>query len=151
MNKIVTALAAVVIGSTIATSSAIAGPATDALGTCLSDNTTGKERKDLARWVFVGMSAHPDMQSLSKVTEANRDELDRMMATIVTRLMTENCRSQSKLAMEKDGAASFQAAFGAIGKLAMQELMSNPEVNSSFSKYSKYLDMNKINSAFSSK
>lgn len=151
MKKIVTALAALVIGSAIATSSAIAGPASDALGTCLSDNTTGKERKDLARWIFVGMSAHPDIQSLSKVTEATRDELDRMMAAIVTRLMTENCRSQANLAMEKEGAASFQAAFGAIGKLAMQELMSNPDVNSSFTNYSKYLDTNKINSAFSSK
>lgn len=151
MKKIVTALAAVVIGSAIATSSAIAGPASDALGTCLSDNTTGKERKDLARWIFVGMSAHPDIQSLSKVTEATRDELDRMMAAIVTRLITENCLSKAKFAMEKEGAASFQAAFGAMGGLAMQELMSNPEVNSSFTNYSKYLDTNKINSVFSSK
>jgi hypothetical protein len=151
MKKITAALLAIVIGSAITTSSAIAGPAADELGTCLSDNTTGKERKDLARWIFVGMSAHPDMQGLSNVTDANREGLDRMMATIVTRLMTENCRSQAKLAMEKEGAASFQSAFGAIGKLAMQELMSNPKVNSSFSNYSKYIDSNKINSVFSNK
>ena len=149
MKKIATALIIGFIGSAIATSYAIAGPAADALGTCLSDNTTGKERKDMARWVYVGMSAHPDMQSLSKVTEANRDELDRMMATLFTRLVTENCRAQAKLAMEKEGAVSFQTAFGAMGKLAMQELMSNPDVSASFNKYSKYLDTNKINSVFS--
>ena len=151
MKKITAALFAIVIGSVIATPFAIAGSATDALGTCLSDNTTGKERKDLARWIFVGMSTHPDMQGLSNVTDANREGLDRMMASIVTRLMTENCRSQAKLAMEKEGAAAFQAAFGAIGKLAMQELMSNPKVNASFTNYSKYLDTNKINSVFSKK
>lgn len=151
MKKIAVALVAIIISSAIATTSAIAGPATDALGTCLSDNTTGKERKDLARWIFVGMSAHPDMQGLVNITEANREELNRMMASIITRLITENCKSQAKLAIEKEGAESFQDAFGAIGKLAMQELMSNPEVNSSFTNYSKYLDSNKINSAFSNK
>lgn len=149
MKTAVLALIIGFIGSALAPSFAIAGPAADALGTCLSDNTTGRERKDMARWIYVGMSAHPDMQTLSKVTDANRDELDRMMATIFTRLVTENCRAQAKVALEKEGAASFQTAFGAIGKLAMQELMTNPEVSASFSKYSKYLDTNKINAVFS--
>lgn len=148
MKKAVTALIAILVGSCIMTSSALAGSATDALGTCLSDNTTGKERKDLARWVFIGMSSHPDMQALSRVTERNREELDRMMAAIVTRLMTENCHSQARVAMEKDGAVSLQVAFGAIGKLAMQELMSNPSVNASFDNYAKYLDTKKINALF---
>jgi len=151
MKKIVSALATVIVGAAITASSATAGSATDALTACMADNTTGKDRKDLARWVFVGMSAHPEIQSLSKVTEANRDELDRMLATMVTRLMTENCRVQAKLAMENEGSAAFEAAFGAIGRLAMQELMSNPAVTSSFTRYAKYLDKNKINSAFSNK
>lgn len=151
MKKTVSALIAILVGSCIMISSAQAGPATDALGTCLSDNTTGKERKDLARWVFIGMSSHPDMQTLSRVTETNREELDRMMAAVVTRLMTENCRAQARLAMETEGAVSLQTAFGAIGKLAMQELMSNPNVNASFGNYAKYLDTNKINAVFSGK
>lgn len=151
MNKFTRTLLAIIIGSATLASSAIAGPATEALGTCLSDNTTGKERKDLAKWVFIGMSAHPDMQGLSNITDANREDADRMLASIVTRLMTENCRSQAKAAMEKEGAASFQSAFAAIGKLAMQELMSDPKVHASFTNYSKYLDSNKINSAFSNK
>jgi len=151
METFASALAAIIFGSALATSSAIAGPTTDALTACLADNTTGRDRKDMARWVFVGMSSHPEIQTLSNVTKENREELDRMMATLITRLLTDSCRAQAKLAMEKDGNAAFQSAFGAIGKLAMQELMSNPEVSTSFSRFAKYMDQNKINSAFSNK
>jgi hypothetical protein len=151
MNKIVKTLAAVILGSVITSTSAIAGPATDALSACLADNTTGKDRKDMARWVFVGMASHPEIKNLSNVTDANRDELDRIIAALFTKLVTERCPVQAKLAMEKDGNAAFQAAFGIIGQLAMQELMSNPNVNSSFSKFSRYIDQNKMSSTFSKK
>ena len=151
MKKIVTALAAAVIGSGIMASSAIAGPATDALAACLADNTTGKDRKDMARWVYVGMSIHPEIHSLSNVTDNNREELDKMIAAMFTRLITESCPSQAKLVMDKEGSAGFQTAFGTIGRLAMQELMSNPEVNSSFTNFTKYVDQNKINSVFAKK
>ena len=151
MRKIIVALAAMFVGSAMAAPEVVMGPATAALATCFSDNTTGKERKDFAKFVFFGMSAHPDMQGFTNITGADREELDRTAAAIVTRLLIESCRSQAKLAVEKEGAASFQAAFGTLGMLAMQELMSNPKVASSFTNYSKYLDANKINSALLNK
>jgi hypothetical protein len=152
MKSIISVLAAVLIGLTISASSAIAGPATDELITCMADNTTGKDRKDMARWIFVVMSVHPEILRLSNVSEKDRDQLDRIMAAIVTRLLTENCQVQAKLAMENEGGeAPLKTAFGIIGKLAMQELMTNPEVNSATSSFAKYLDTNKLTSAFSSK
>ncbi len=151
MKTFLTALTAIVIGSTTLASPAIAGPSTDALTACLADNTTGRDRKDMARWVFVGMSSHPEIQNLSNVTDANRDELDKLLATMLTRLMTDTCRTEAKAAMEKDGSQAFQNAFGTIGKLAMQELMSNPEVNASFSRFAKYIDQKKMNAVFAGK
>ena len=151
MKKIVAVLFAVVVGSTITVSTAMAGPAADSLGACLADNTSGKDRKEMARWVFVGMSTHPELESFSKVTDKNRDDLDKVMAAMFTKLVTESCPAQAKTAIEKEGPIAFQTAFGIIGKLAMQELMSNPEVNSSFTRYTKYLDQSKLNAAFSNK
>jgi len=152
MKTVILALAALLICSTITPSSATAGPATDALITCMSDNTTGKDRKDMARWIFVGMSVHPEIKSFSNVTETNRDQLDRAMAAIVTRLMTENCQVQAKLAMEKEGGeAPLKTAFGTMGQLAMQELLANPAVNSAFERFAKFLDRDKLLSAFSDK
>ena len=150
MNKFASALALAVIVSVIAVSPATAGSATDALSTCMADNTTGKDRKDLARWIFVTMATHPEIQRFSNITEANRDELDKALAAMVTKLVTESCRTEAKVAIE-EGGASFEAAFEVIGKLAMQELMSNPSVNSSFTRYTKFLDKAKFNSALSNK
>jgi len=152
MNRIISVLSVVLIGLTITASSAIAGPATSALTTCVADNTTGKDRKDLARWTFVVMSSHPEIQRLSNVSQTDRDQLDRILAAIVTRLLAENCQAQAKLAIETEGSeAPLKTAFEAIGKLAMQELMSNPEVNSAATSFAKYLDTDKLTSAFSNK
>ena len=148
MKKFASGLALTVIGSIIAISPAIAGSATDALSVCVADNTTGKERKDLAQWFFVVMTAHPEIQPFSNVTEEKRDELDKKLAALATRLIVENCKTEAKAAIEKEGGESFKTAFGTLGKLAMQELMSNPSVNSSFTRYTKYLDKSKFDSAF---
>lgn len=151
MKKLFLALVAVIVASFIDGSPAAAGPSTDALAACLADNTTGKDRKDMARWVFVGMSAHPEIRGLSNVTTREKDDLDKLMAALMTRLMTENCPAQARVAMQNEGTAAFQAAFGVIGKLAMQELMTSPDVNSSFSRYAKYIDQKKMDSVFAKK
>jgi hypothetical protein len=151
MKKLASALAVAVIGSIIAVSPAIAGPATDALTTCVADNTTGKDRKDLALWMFVAMTAHPEIHPFSNVTDANRDEVDKKMAALATRLITDSCKTEAKAAIESEGSESFKAAFGALGKLAMQELMSNPSVRASFARYEKYLDKDKFDSVFAKK
>src|SRR5262245_37973252 len=69
---------------------ALAGPAADALSKCLAESTTGKDRKDMARWIFVGMSSHPDIKDMSNVTEKDRTALDKSLAAMLTRLMTES-------------------------------------------------------------
>jgi len=104
----------------------------------------------MARWIFGVMSVHPEILRFSNVSETDRDQLDRILADMVTRLLTENCKEQTKLAMEKEGSETpLKTAFGVIGKLAMQELMANPAVNSATSNFAKYLDVSKLTSAFS--
>lgn len=150
MHKISIALAAIVIGSAITVSSASASPAADALGACLADNTTGKDRKGMMKWVFMAMSAHPEIHNLSNITEKKRDEVNRMMGAMITKLITESCPAQAKNAAANGGEA-FKIAFEVVGRLGAQELMSNPEVNSSFSGFAKYMDKDKMNSVFSKK
>lgn len=135
----------------LAAGPAIAGPATDALSACVSDSTTGKDRKDLAQWIFAAMATHPDIKPLSNVSEANRDELDRKLAKLATKLLTESCSREAKLASKTEGQASIEAAFAFLGKLAMQELTSNQAVNASFSSYAKYLDKAKFAAVFADK
>lgn len=151
MKTLITAIVAIIISSSATVSPALSGQATDDLSTCLADSTTGKDRKEMAQWVFSAMTSHPEIKTLSNISQEKRDGLDRTVAALVTRLMTESCLIQTQSAMEKDGGQAISVAFGVVGRLAMQELMSNPDVNASFSNFAKYIDQNKFNSAFSAK
>lgn len=127
---------------------AFAGPAQEALSECLADNTTGKDRKDLARWVFVQMATHPEIQSLSNISASERESMDKSIANTFTRLMTESCPTQVRNVVEAEGNEALKNAFGFIGELAMKELMSNPKVSASFVGFSKYIDPKKFESIF---
>ncbi|MDF0604293.1 hypothetical protein HZU77_001330 [Neisseriaceae bacterium TC5R-5] len=138
-------LAIIMIGSMLTTPLVLAGTATDALAVCMQDSTTGKDRKDLSRWIITSISTHPEMQSLFSVTQQTRLNADKTMAALVTKLVTESCLSQTQAAIEQEGASALVTAFGALGRVAMQELMSNSAVNKATSEFAKYMDEKKIN------
>ena len=150
MHKLLIVLAAIVFGSAITVSYATASPSSDALGACMADHTTGKDRKDMARWIFVTMSVHPALQDISKVSKDDINDVDMLMGAMVTKLLTEDCASQAKKAMD-EGTESFKAAFSIVGQLAMQELMNNPGVKTSLSGFTHYINKEKMNAVFSKK
>lgn len=132
-------------------SSVFAGQYSDALGACLADNTSGKDRKELARWIFVAMSAHPEMKNLSNVPDGQRDRSSKEVATLFMRLLTETCASQTKAAMQNEGSTSIASAFKTLGALAMQELMANQEVQRSIASLDQFIDRSKLEKVMSPK
>lgn len=129
--------------------SALAGPKADALATCLSDSTTGKDRKDLSRWIYIAMSAHPDMKPFATVGDPARDQADQTMAKLVTSLLTERCKAEAREAVQQEGSAAMIASFSKLGEVAMQELMTNPDVTRSIGSYERYIDRAKLDAAMS--
>lgn len=67
-----------------------ATPASDAAGTCLADSTTGKDRKQLARWIFLAMAQHPEIGDLAKVTPAALEEANKQTGALFTRLIADD-------------------------------------------------------------
>lgn len=126
----------------------LAGPATDALSACLADNTTGKERKELAKWVFVGISSHPAMRDISRATPALREQVNQRTGAMLTRLLTENCPQQARRVIREEGGHGLEQSFSSLGKLAMQELMGNAEVNAAIGGFANYLDQEKLRATF---
>lgn len=119
------------------------------LATCLADNTTGKERKDLARWVFYAMAAHPEIERLLAPSAAAEGEvIERSMGALVMRLLAESCLKETQAAYKAGGSHAMEVAFQALGALAMQELMSNTDVKVRMSGFEKYLDQEKLKQAF---
>ena len=129
--------------------SATAGDYTNALSSCLADSTTGKDRRDLARWIYVAMSQHPEMGRLSLIPAEAKEDAFKTTGSLVTRLLSENCAPQAREAIKHEGPASFQAAFEVLGRLAMQELMTNGDVNAAISNIGRYADRKKLDAALS--
>jgi hypothetical protein len=116
-----------------------------ALSSCVADNTSGKQRKDLARWVFFAMAAHPDLVSYTtSELSAAREQTDRMTADLFVQLITQQCPNEASAAFAERQTAGIQAAFEQLGRLAMFELMSNADTTAAMSSFEKYLDNDKI-------
>ncbi len=81
---------------------------------------------------------------MAKVTSAERDALDRKTGELFTRLLTVDCKEQTKQAMLYDGSAALQSAFSVLGRSAMMGLMGDPNVAKGMSGLDKYLDSQKI-------
>jgi hypothetical protein len=129
-----------------------AQPQIESLSRCLADNTSGKDRKDLARWVFLAMAAHPEIKQYAAHDMLQAaEEMHRQVAQTFTRLLTESCRQQTQAAFKQGGPVALQAAFQTLGQLAMQELMSDRGVNKAMGAFERYLDQNKLNQVFGGK
>lgn len=126
------------------------------LGTCLADSTTGKDRKELARWIFMAMAAHPDINELSAASQEQIIQSNKNMAALVTRLLTETCVTEVRAAMAdgnngSNGSSNLFQAFKTLGEVAMRELMGNRNVTKSVSDYTQYLDKKKIEGVLATK
>jgi len=121
-----------------------ASPQVEALGRCVADSTTGKDRKDLARWLFVAMSAHPEMKSISNVPDSETEEVSRVAGALFTRLLADSCPTQVKAAVQSGGPMAIQAAFTVLGQLAMQELMTDKDVARTMGILERHIDRQKL-------
>lgn len=121
-----------------------AGQATSDFGVCLVDSLTGKERKNLAKWIFFGIASHPEIADYSNISSADVDASDRFVGSLVTRLITEDCPAKAKAALDEGGSKAFEEAFNLVGRVAMQELMTDPAVSRATSGFEKYMDKEKF-------
>lgn len=123
-----------------------------ALASCLADSTSGKDRKDLARWVFLAMASHPEISKYaSREAALVGDESNQATAALFTRLLAVDCPTQSQAAVREGGGPALEGAFQTLGQLAMQELMSNAEVKGNMGAFEKYLDQAKLQSVLAPK
>lgn len=140
MKQLIVLLAALIAMST----GAAANPQVDALGKCVAENSSGKDRKDLARWLFVAMSAHPEMKAISSVSANVTDDVSRTAGTLFTRLLADACATQARAAIQVAGSTAIQSAFSVLGQLAMQELMTDKDVAATMGVLERYLDRQKL-------
>ena len=119
---------------------------------CLADNTSGRDRKDLAKWVFFAMAAHPEMKQYADANATAADESSKTMAALVTRLLTQSCAKEVKAAMKTGaGPEAVKLAFKTLGELAMQELMTDKSVQDAMGAFGRYVDQPRLNAVLADK
>jgi len=94
------------------------------------------------------MAAHPEIkQYASPALGPASEETHKTMAATFTRLLADTCPTQTQAALKQGGSKAIEIAFQTLGQLAMQELMSNQDVNASMGKFEKFLDQTKLQKA----
>ena len=110
------------------------------LGECIARSTTGADRILTARWFAASLGSAPQVSDVVTVDAEVRDQTNREMAALFTRLFTEDCAEFSGPLMRSNDMGGIQAAGGRLGQIAMQELMSDPQVMAVMMGYIAYVD-----------
>ena len=121
-----------------------AGPYGDDLAKCLVDKSSDADKTALVKWFFAMAALHPDVQSIAAVTPAQREGLNRNVAELFERLLTDSCKAEAKKAMKYEQQTALQSSFGVLGQVAAQGLFSDPAVEASMGEFTKYLDEEKL-------
>lgn len=125
-------------------SSTFAGASTDELSRCLVDKTTSEDKATLVKWIFVAMSQHPSVATLTKVTDSDVTTFNQQAGALFTRLLAESCVDVAKKAIKEEGPVAIQVAFQVLGQAAAGELFSHPDVTKMMGGLEQYLDGAKL-------
>jgi hypothetical protein len=137
-------LIAVMAAITFLPSVAKAGPFSDDMSKCFVNSTSAEDKARLVRWIFSVAALHPALGNISNVSDAQRAQLNKEMAQLIERLLTESCAAESKAALMNEGQVAMSTAFGVLGQAAMAGLFSDPTVSAASAAFAKELDQQKI-------
>ena len=112
----------------------------EALAECLTMKSTGSDRIVFAGWMVSAMASAPQLKGFAVVSPERRDELNRSLAHIFTRLITTDCRASARPLLKSGNSQAFGSAFEVFGRLAMQELTGNPEADRAMGEFAKYIN-----------
>ena len=145
MKKLITTLGlAAAMALPLAATGAQAGASTDALSACLVKSTTTADHVVLVDWIFSMMARHPSVASMAAISDAQRVDINRKAGALFTRLLTDDCGAEVKQAYKDNGEAAIEAAFSALGSTAVQDLMTDPDVQAAGNELDAYVDNKKL-------
>ena len=113
---------------------------TDDLKRCIVASTSSEDRLAFVRWIFGAIADHPAVSDFSNVSEESRRESAVLSAQMMERLVLEDCRPQAILALRYEGYNAIEEAFGAVGEMAMGDLMADESVSSQMDALGTHVD-----------
>ncbi|BBL19927.1 MULTISPECIES: hypothetical protein [Gammaproteobacteria] len=138
------------IGATLlgASQIALAGPTVDQLSNCLMKSTTATDKTVVLQWTFVALGNHPDLKAFSNVTATQKEALDKNLATVLQRILVEQCSAQTKAVIQTEGLQAVGDSFQELGSITGEEILKTPEIKQQLNGVLKYVDLNKLVTTF---
>jgi hypothetical protein len=111
----------------------------DALAQCLVLKSTGADRQALVRWILGSLASSSLATDMVKVDPAAKEASDRANAAVFTRLMSVDCLTEIRVLAKAGDNAGLKAAFGALGKIAMQDAMQDRSVSVAMGAFTRFM------------
>jgi hypothetical protein len=115
------------------------------LAKCLIDSTSQEARINLAKWVYLGMSKHPELKDYAAgISKKDIAKSNIFIAEYMTDLVLNKCKKEFINAGKYDKSA-IEDSFKVLGQIAMTDLMSNQNVYKHFNQdFLEYFDVEQI-------
>jgi len=109
------------------------------------ESATPEDKTTLVKWMFAAMSLHPDVAGMSAISGEQREAINRQMADLAVNLIAVRCRDQAKQAVKLKGEVALQESFTVLGKVAGQEIFSDPNVTQGLGDIQQFIDSESLN------
>ncbi len=121
-----------------------AGTSGQALSECLKSSATQDDRRTLVQWIYAAISAHPDLQAMTRIDAAKRTQLEKESAAIFERLIAVDCTALARQTIVSEGSEGFSNAFKTLGELAMGGVVEDQGVQAGMARLGGMIDQERI-------
>ena len=121
-----------------------AGPFGDEMAKCLVTSTSNRDRTKLVKWIFRVYGEHPEVSYMVNLSDREKKVIDKDIADIFTRLLSEDCVDETKKALDYEGDNVMFTAFQTLGQVAAQGFNVNPIVERSINKFNEFIEYEKL-------
>lgn len=111
---------------------------------CLVLATSSKDNSLLGRWLVRVYGEHGDSKDLTNLSDYKKEKIDKDVARLFTRLLSEDCKVETKKALKFEGDMVMFNAFRTLGEVAGKELLEDNNVSKAINKFTEYVDYGKL-------
>ena len=121
-----------------------AGPLGDEMAKCLVQSSNSKDNISLVRWIVRVYGEHPDSNDFISLSINDKEKIDKEIAALFNRLLLEDCKKETKMALNYEGDQVLFTAFRIMGQVAGRELNKEKNVAEAINKFLNYIDTEKF-------
>ena len=121
-----------------------AGPFSDEMAKCLVSSTNDRDITKLVKWIFRVYGDHPEVSYMIDLSDREKKVIDKDVANIFTRLLSEDCIDETKKALDYEGDKVMFNAFEILGSVASKGIVESPDVMKSINKFVELIDYEKL-------